>query len=58
MQFERNNTEFTIILPRNYCGYFTPKLRSDEIHTVIGNQQRIWIGILKRSLTEAIVIKI
>ena len=39
MQFERNNTEFTLTLPRNYCGYLTPKLRSDEIHTIIGNQQ-------------------
>ena len=57
MQFERDDTETTITLPRNYCGYFTSKFRSDEIETITGNQQRIWIGILNRFLTEDIVMK-
>ena len=48
MQFERNYTEITVTLPKNYHGYFTSKFRSDEIETITGNQQRIWIGILKK----------
>ena len=39
MQFERNKTEVTVTLPRNYCGYFTSKFRSDEIETITGNQK-------------------
>ena len=50
-------TEIIITLSRNYCGYFTSNFRSDEIKTITGNQQRIWIGILNRSLTDDIVIK-
>ena len=38
-------------------GYFTSKFRSGKIETIVGNQQRIWIGILNKSLTEDIVIK-
>ena len=57
MQFERNNTETTDILPKHYEGYFTSKFRSDEIKSITGNQQRIWIGILNRSLTGSIVMK-
>ena len=57
MQFERNYTEITVTLPKNYHGYFTSKFRSDEIETITGNQQRIWIGILNRSLTDMMIIK-
>ena len=57
MHFERNDTEITVILPKHYQGYFTSKFRSDEIEPITGNQQRIWIGILNRSLTDNIVIK-
>ena len=54
----KETTEITVTLPRNYCGYFTSKFRSDEIvETITGNQQWIWVGILHRSLTEDIVIK-
>ena len=41
MQFERNNTEITVTLPKNYHGYFTSKFRSGVIETINGNQQRI-----------------
>ena len=51
MQFERNNTEITVTLPEHYHGYFISKFRSDETKTISGNQQRIWIDILNRSLT-------
>ena len=57
VQFQRNDTEITLTLPKNYCRYFTSKFRSDEIEAIISNQQRIWIGILNRSVTEDIVIK-
>ena len=57
MQFERNNTEITIRLPKICYGYFTSKFRSDKIETITGNQQRIWIGILNRSLTDMMIIK-
>ena len=36
----KETTEITVTLPRNYCGYFTSKFRSDEIvETITGNQQ-------------------
>ena len=57
MQFERYDTEVTVILPKNSCVYFTSKFKTDEIEQVCGNTQRIWIWILNRSLTEEIVIK-
>ena len=57
MQFERYDTEVTVILPKNSCVYFTSKFKTDEIEQVCGDTQRIWIWILNRSLTEEIVIK-
>ena len=57
MQFERNDIEVTVILPEHYPGYFTSKFKLDKIETVTGNQQRIWIGNLNRSLTETTVIQ-
>ena len=57
MQFERYDTEITVILPKNSHGYFTSKFKTDEIELVCGDTQQIWIGILNRSLTEEIVIK-
>ena len=57
MQFERYETEITVILPKNSCGCFTLKFKTDEIEQICSDKQRIWIGILNRSLTEKIVIK-
>ena len=57
MQFERFNTKVTIYLPKNSCGYFTTKFKTDKIEQVCGNEQRIWIGILNRSLTEDVLIR-
>ena len=57
MQFERCNTEITLTLPKNSCGYFTSKFKQMKIEQVCGNKQRICIGILNRSLTEEVVIK-
>ena len=57
MQFERFDTEITVILLENSREYFTSKFRTDEIEEACGNKQRIWIGILNKSLTEKIEIK-
>ena len=57
MQFEKNDTEIIVTLPRNYSRYFTSKFRSDVIESIVGGWQQIWVGILNRSLTECIVIK-
>ena len=57
MLFERYDTEITVILPENSRGYFTSIFRTDETEEVCGNEQRIWIGILNKSLTENIAIK-
>ena len=62
MQFVRNDIEVTVTLPKEHRGCFTSKFWYDEIETIAitnnnNNQhQRIWIGILKRSLSENIVI--
>ena len=57
MQFEKYDTEITVILPKKYHRYFTSKFKTDEIALVIGERERIWIGILNRSLTETVIIK-
>ena len=57
MQFERYDTEVTVILPKNSCGYFTLNFKTDEIEQVCCDTQWIWIGNLNRSLTEEISIK-
>ena len=57
MQFERNDTEVTVTLPEHFHGYFTSKFKLDETETVTSKQQRNWIGILNRSLTETILIQ-
>ena len=57
MQFERYDTEVTVILPKNSCGYFTSNFKTDEIEQVCCDTQWIWIGSLNRSLTEKISTK-
>ena len=54
MQFERY---YTKISPKKFYGYFTSKFKTDKTEAISSNQQRIWIGILKRSLTENIIIQ-
>ena len=57
MQFERYYTKIRVISPKKIYGYFTSKFKTDKTETISSNQQRIWIGILKRSLTENIIIQ-
>ena len=57
MKFKRNDTELKVTLPEDNHVYFTLKFELDEIETVTSKQQRIWIGILNRSLTETILIQ-
>ena len=57
IQFERFDTGITVNLQKKFCGYFTSKFKTDEIEQIRSDTQRIWIGILNRSLTEEIVIK-
>ena len=38
MQFERCNTEITLTLPKNSCGYFTSKFKTDENRTSLRQQ--------------------
>ena len=54
MQFVKNDTEVTVTLPKVHRGYFTSKFRHDEIEIIKNQHQRIWIGILNRSLSENI----
>ena len=56
MQFARNDTEVTVTLPKEHRGCFTSRFRRDEIETITGHLERIWIVILNRSLLESIVI--
>ena len=56
MQFIRNDTEVTVTLPKEHKDYFTSEFRHDEIETITDLQQRIWIGILNKSLSENIKI--
>ena len=57
MQLERCDTEITVNLPKNSCGYFTSKFKTDKTEQICGDTQQIWIRILNRSLTGKIVIK-
>ena len=57
MKFERFDAEITVTLPKHFQGYFTSKVKTDEIEQVWGHEQRIWIGILSRFLTNEIIIK-
>ena len=56
MQFVKNDTDVTVTLPKVHRGYFTSKFRHDEIEIIKNQHQRIWIGILNRSLSENIRI--
>ena len=56
-EFQIYDTEVTVTLPKNSCRYFTSKFKTDEIEQICGDTQQIWIGNLKGSLTEEIVIK-
>ena len=57
MQFERFDAEITVTLPKHFQGCFTSKFEIDKIEQVCDHKQRIWIGILNRSLTNKIIIK-
>ena len=57
MQFNRYDTKVTVIFPKDSRRHFTSKLKTDETEQISNNIQRIWIGILNRSLTEEIAIK-
>ena len=46
-----------VSLPENSQGYLTSKFRTDEIEQISCKKQRLWIGILNKSLTEDIEIK-
>ena len=41
MLFERQDTEITVILPKNSCRYFPIKFKTDEIEQVSSKEQRI-----------------
>ena len=57
MQFERFDAGITVTLYEHFQGYFTSKFKTDDIEQVCGHEQRIWMGILNRSLTNEIIIK-
>ena len=57
MQYERQDTDVVVSLPKNSQGYLTSKFRTDEIGKISCNKQRLWIGTLNKSLTEDIEIK-
>ena len=57
MQFERFDAEITVTLPKHFQGCFTSKFEIDKIEQVCDHKERIWIGILNRSLTNKIIIK-
>ena len=57
IQCERQDTDVVVSLPENSQGYLTSKFRTDEIEQISCNKQRLWIGILNKSLTEDIEIK-
>ena len=56
MQFAKNDTEATVTLPKEHRGYFASIFRRDEIETITGHRESIWIVILNRSLLENIMI--
>ena len=43
MQYERQDTDVVVSLPKNYQGFFTSKFRADKIEQVSHNKQRLWI---------------
>ena len=43
MQYERQDTDGVVSLPKNYQGFFTSKFRADKIEQVSHNKQRLWI---------------
>ena len=57
MQFERFDAEITVTLPKHFQGHYTSKFKIDEIEQMCGHEQRVWIGILSRSLTNEIIVK-
>ena len=57
MQFDRYDTDVIVTLPKDSRGYFTSRYKTDEIEQISSNPQRIWIGIINKSLTEDIEIK-
>ena len=57
MQFERFDVEITVTLPKHFQGHYTSKFKIDEIEQMCGHEQRVWIGILSRSLTNEVIVK-
>ena len=57
MQFSRYNTEATFTLQNDSYGYFTSKYKTDEIEQISSKLQKIWTGVINKSLTEGNVIK-
>ena len=55
MQLERFDAEITVTLPKYFQGHYSSKFKIDEIEQICGHEQRIWIGILSRSLTNEII---
>ena len=43
MQYERQDTDVVVSLPKNYQGFLTSKFRADKIEQVSHNKQRLWI---------------
>ena len=57
MQFDRYDTDVIVTLPKDSRGYLTSRYKTDEIEQISSNPQRIWTGIINKSLTEDIEIK-
>ena len=57
MQFERFDAEITVTLPKHFQGHYTSKFKIDEIEQMCGHEQRVWIEILSRSLTNEVIVK-
>ena len=57
MKFERFDAEITVTLPKHFQGHYTSKFKIHESEQSCGHEQRIWIGILSRSLTNEIIVK-
>ena len=55
MQFARNDIQVTVTLPKEQRLFYF-KIRHDEVETIACHRERIWIGILNRSLSENILI--
>ena len=57
MHFNRHDEEVMVTLPKNSYGYFTSKYKTDETEQISSKLQKIWTGVINKSLTEGNVIK-